>query len=107
MGNAQKNIQLIVVLLKALFLILHLSNYTLMTFLMVLSVIFLSMLMILPSTLGVIRYLICGNSSCSLLKSILTYETLLTWAGSGFLTPMLEKLDLLRLTDLITLVLLM
>ena len=41
---------------------LHFSYYTLMTFLMMLSVILLSMLMILLSTLNVIRHLICGNN---------------------------------------------
>ena len=39
-----------------------LSYYTLMMFLMMLSVILLSMLMILLSTLNVIRHLICGNN---------------------------------------------
>ena len=48
--------------LKGAFLVLHSSYYTLMTFLMMLSVILLSMLMILPSTLNVIRHLICGNN---------------------------------------------
>ena len=48
--------------LKAPFLVLHFSYYTLMTFLMMLPVIFLSMLMILLSILRVIRHLICGNN---------------------------------------------
>ena len=48
--------------LKGLFLVLHFFYYTLMTFLMMLSVIFLSMLMILLFTLNVIRHLICGNN---------------------------------------------
>ena len=48
--------------LKAPFLVLHFSYYTLMTFLMVLSVILPSMLMILLSILSVIRHLICGNN---------------------------------------------
>ena len=39
----------------------HFSDYTLMTFLMILSVILLSMQMILLSTLNVIRHLICGK----------------------------------------------
>ena len=47
--------------LKAPFLVLHFSCYTLMTFRM-LSVILLSVLMILISTLSLIRHLkICGN----------------------------------------------
>ena len=44
-----------------LFLLLHFSCSTLMTFLMMLSVILLSMLMTLPSTLNVIRHVVCGN----------------------------------------------
>ena len=62
MGNPHKNIQLMLVFLKGLFLVLHFSYYTLMTFLIMLSVILLSMLMILLSTLNVIRHLICGNN---------------------------------------------
>ena len=62
MGNLHKNIQLMLVFLKGLFLVLHFSYYTLMTFLVMLSVILLSMLMILLSTLNAIRHLICGNN---------------------------------------------
>ena len=62
MGNFHKNMQLVLVFLKGLFLVLHFSYYTLMTFLMMLSVILLSMLMILLSTLNVIRHLIFGNN---------------------------------------------
>ena len=62
MGNLRKNIQLMLVFLKVLFLVLHISYYTLMTFLMMLSVILLSMLMILLCTLNVIRHLIGGNN---------------------------------------------
>ena len=62
MENLHKNIQLMLVFLKGLFLVLHFSYYTLMTFLTMLSVILLSMLMILLSTLNVIRHLICGNN---------------------------------------------
>ena len=47
-----------------------------MTFLMMLSVILLSMLMILLSILGVIRHLICGNNLNWLLNLNLIYETL-------------------------------
>ena len=68
-----------------------------MTFLMVLSVILLSMLMILLSTLNVIRHLICGNNQNWLLNLNLTYKTLWTGAGSGLLISMLEKLNLFRL----------
>ena len=52
------------------------SYYTLMTFLMMLSVILLSMLMILHSILVVIRYLICGNNLNWPLNLKLIYETL-------------------------------
>ena len=61
MGNLHKNIQLMLESLKGIFLVLNFSYYTLLTFLMMLSVILLSMLMILLSTLNVIRHLICGN----------------------------------------------
>ena len=47
MGNLYKNIQLILEFLKAPFLVLRSSHFTLMTFLMMLSVTLLSMLMIL------------------------------------------------------------
>ena len=74
----------------------------LMTFLMMLSVILLSMLMILFSTLSGIRYLICGNNKNWLVNLNLTYEALWTGAGSGFLISVLEKRNLFRLTGLIT-----
>ena len=57
-----KNIKLMLEFLKAPFLVSHFSYYTLMTFLMMLSVILLSMLMILFSTLSVIRHLIHSNN---------------------------------------------
>ena len=66
-------------------LVLHFSYYTLMTFLMMLSVILLSMLMILLSTLSVGRHLICGNNKNWLLNLNLIYETLRTGAQSGLL----------------------
>ena len=44
MGNLHKNIQLMFELFKALFLVIHVSYYPLMTFLMMLSVILLSIL---------------------------------------------------------------
>ena len=61
-GSLHKNILLVLKFLKAPFFSLHFSYYTLMTFLMIVSVTFPSMLMILPSTLSVIRHLICGNN---------------------------------------------
>ena len=77
------------------------------TFLMMLSVILLSVLMILLSTRKVIRYLIFGNNWNWLLNLNLIYETLWTGAGSGLLISMLKKLNSFCLTGLITLVLLM
>ena len=57
-GNPQGSLEF----LKGLFLVLLYSYYTLMTFLMILSVILLTIPMILLSTLNVIRHLICGNN---------------------------------------------
>ena len=51
MESLHKNIQLVWEFPKAPFLVLHFSYYTLMTFLMMLSVILLSMLMIIVSGL--------------------------------------------------------
>ena len=62
MGSLDKNIQLMLEFLESPFLVLHFSYYTLMTFLMMLSVILLSMLMILLSTVNVIRHQSCGNN---------------------------------------------
>ena len=62
--------------LKAPILVLHFSYYTLMTFLTILSILFQSMLMILFSTLSVIRHLICGNNYNWLLNLKLIYKTL-------------------------------
>ena len=76
MKSYHKNIQLMLVFLKAPFLILYFSYYILMTFLMMLSVILLSMLMILLCILSVIRHLICGNNLNELLNLNLIYETL-------------------------------
>ena len=57
-----KNINLMLEFLKSLYLVLHFSYYTLMTFLMMLSVILLSILMILLSTLNAVRHLTCGSN---------------------------------------------
>ena len=106
MGSFHKNIQLMLQFLKAPFLVLHFSYYTLTTFRM-LSVILLSMLIILLFILSVIRHLlICGNNLNWLLKLNLVYETLWT-GGIGLLISMLGKLNYFRLTGLITLVSLM
>ena len=107
MESLHKNIQLMLEFLKVPFLVLHFSYYTLMTFLTMLSVILLSMLMILLSVLSVIRHLICGNNLNWLLNLTLILEKLWTGEGSDLLISMLGKLNWLRLTGLITLVLLM
>ena len=62
MESLHKNIQLMREFLKAPSLLLHFSYYTLMTFLMMLSVILPSILMILLSIQSVIGHLICGNN---------------------------------------------
>ena len=62
MESLHKNIQLMLEFLKAPFLVLHFSYYTLMIFLTMLSVILLSMLMILLSILSEIKHLICGSN---------------------------------------------
>ena len=81
--KSSQNIQLMLVFLKAPFLVLRFS-YPLMTFL-ILSVILLSMLIILLSTLSVIRHMICRNNQSQLLNLNLTYRTLQTWTGNGLL----------------------
>ena len=68
MGNLHKNIQLTLKCLKGPFLDLHLSYYALVTFLMILSVILLSLLIILLSS--------CGNNQSWLLELKLIYKTL-------------------------------
>ena len=79
--------------LKAPFLVLNFFYSTFMTFLMMLSLILLSMLMILLSTPSVIRHLICGNNYSWLLNLNLIYVTSYTGAGSGLLISMLETLN--------------
>ena len=88
MGSLHKNIQLMLEFLKGPFLVLHLTCYTLMTFLMMLSVILLSLLMILLSNLNLIRHLICGNNWNWLLNLNLESE-----AGISLFISMLEKLN--------------
>ena len=60
--KSSQNIQLMLEFFKGPLLVLRFSYYTSMTFLMMLSVILLSMLMILLSTVNVIMHLICGNN---------------------------------------------
>ena len=74
---------------------------------MMLSVMLLSMPMILPSILCVIRHLICGNLLNWHLNWNLIYETLWTGIRSSLLISMLGKLQWFCLTGLRTLVLLM
>ena len=100
-------VKLMLDILKALFLVLKFSYYTLMNFLMMLSLTLLSILMILLSTLSVIRHLIRRNNLNWLLYLNLIYETPWTEAASGLLIWMLEKLIWVCLTSQITLMLLM
>ena len=93
MENFRNNIQLMLEFLKGLFLVLKFSYYTLMTFVMMLSLIFVSMLIILLCTLNVTRHLICGKNWNWLLNLNLTYKTLWAGAGSGLLISMLKKLS--------------
>ena len=65
------------------------------------------MLMILLTTLSLMRHVICDNNRNWLLVLNLISETLWTGAESGLLMPMLERVELFRLTGLITQVLLM
>ena len=83
-GSRDKNIQLILEFFKALFLVLHFSYYTLMTFPVMISVMLLSMLMILLSALSVMGHLICGNNYSWLLNLNVIYKTLWTGARSGW-----------------------
>ena len=104
MGSLHKNIQLMLYFLKIPFLVLHLSYYTLMIFLIMLYVIFLSMLMILLSVLSMIRHLICNNNlnwllnfnwsmrHCGHLNSLITL-VLLSWR---WMTLFFRKNPLLR-----------
>ena len=61
----------------------HVSYYMLMNFLMMPSVILLSMLMILLSIPSVIKHLICASNYNWVLNLNLMYKTLSTGAGSG------------------------
>ena len=79
MESLHKNIQLMLEFFKAPFLVLHFSYYTLMTFLMMLFVIFLSVLMMVLSIPSVIKHLIGGNNLNALLNLNLICETL--WTG--------------------------
>ena len=78
---------------KAPFLALRFSCYTLMTFRTMLSMTLLSMLTILLSIASLIRHLICGNNLNWLLNLNLIYETLWTGVRRGLLISMLGKLS--------------
>ena len=91
--------------LKALFLVLHFSYYTLMIFLVILSAILLSMLMTLLSILSVIRHLICGNRQNWLLNLNLIWKAL-DWGRKWLVDFNAAKTYWFSLTDLITRVLL-
>ena len=110
-GKFHRNIQLMLEFLKAPVLqgskVLHFSYYALIIFLLMLSVILLSMLMILLSIQSVIRHLICCNNLNWLLNLYLIYKSLWTGVRSGLLISMLGKPSWFRLTGLITIVLLM
>ena len=97
MGSLHKNIELMLDFVKAPFLVLHFSYYTLMTFLMMLYVILLSILMILLSIRSVIRHLICGNNLHSLLNLNLICETLWTESRSGFVDFNARKTQLVSI----------
>ena len=72
-----------------------------MAFLIMLSEILLSMLIILLSTLNVIRHLICDNNYNWLVNLNLIFGTW-TGAGNGLLISLLKKLNWFRLTGAIT-----
>ena len=106
MESLHNNVQLMLEFLKAPFLVLHFSCFTLMTFLTMLSVMLLSMLILL-FILSVIRHLICCNNLNWLLNLNLIYEILWTGVRSSLLVSMLGKLSWFCLTSLKTMVLLM
>ena len=79
--------------LKGMFLVLHFSYFTLMTFLMKVPVILKSMLMILVSTLIAIRHLVLATTRVgSELESDL--QDTVDWTESSLFISVLEKLSL-------------
>ena len=106
MGILHKNIQFMLEFLKALFLDLHFSYYTLVTFLVMLSVILLSMLMILLcSKCDQVSGLWQQLELAFELESDWSTRHCRKWQESGFLILMMEKPNWFRVTGLITLVL--
>ena len=61
-GKSSQEYPVMMEFLNGPFLVLNFSYYILMTFRIILSVILVSMLMILTSTLNVVRHLISGNN---------------------------------------------
>ena len=91
MGRLHTNNKLLLDILQAPFLVLHFSYYTLMTLLMMLPVLLLSILMILVSSLSVIRHLICGSNNGWLLNLNLTFGNLWGCGRSCFQISVLGK----------------
>ena len=107
-GSLNKNIQLMSVFLKAYCCVLCFWYHTLMTFLMMMSFVILpSVLMILLSTLSVIKSQIRDNNQAWPLNCNWVWKTLWTVAGSGLLISLLQKFNLFHLTSQKTVVLLM
>ena len=100
MGSLQKNIQLMLEFVKAPLLVRHFSFHTLMTFMMMLSVILLSMVMILLSTRK------CNQSSDLWQQLELAPELESDLRDTGLLISVVGKLSWFRLTGLITQILL-
>ena len=102
-----KSIQLMLEFLKAPFLVLHFSFYTLMAFLMILSVTLRSVLMILHSALKVIMHLIFRTFRFCFLTWIWPKRHCEMGKEMGSWFQCWKKLNWFRLTGLIILVLLM
>ena len=101
-GSLHKNIQLVLELLKAPFLVLHFSYYTLMTFI---DDVFCDIAIYPDDTTFYSKSDEVSNLWQQLeLASKLEFEILWTWVGSGLLVSMLEKHNWFCLTSLITLV---
>ena len=79
--------------LRAPFMVLHISYYTLMTLLRVLSVVLLSMMTLLLCALSVIRDLIFGGNYNWLLNFNLICRTLWSVVASNLLISLQEKLS--------------
>ena len=80
MGSIHKNIHLMLEFLKTPFLVVYFSCNALMTFLIMLSVILLSMLIMVLSNQGLIKHLTCDNKNNCFFSFSLINETLYTGA---------------------------